>query len=107
MNIAHTRNKVRAAINGLLDDATFVEDPIFRVAVPTSVPGVPDEVLVPRNTWADKDEFDQTARRLAAMFHANFAYYAPGVSGEIRTAGPVDVGEVDLGNFKFSKPGEG
>ncbi len=107
MNINHTRNMVRAALNGQLDDVTFVEDPIFRVAVPTSVPGVPDEVLVPRNTWADTDAFDQTARRLAAMFHANFAYYAQGVSDEIRTAGPIDVGDVDLGNFKFSKPGEG
>jgi len=107
MNITHTRNMVRAAINGLLDDAEFVEDPIFRVAVPTQVPGVPDEVLVPRNTWADKDEFDQTARRLAKMFHANFEYYAPGVSDAIKGAGPVDVGDVDLGNFKLSKPGEG
>jgi phosphoenolpyruvate carboxykinase (ATP) len=107
MNIAHTRNMVRAAINGELADAEYVEDPIFRVAVPTAVPGVPDEVLVPRDTWADKDAFDATARRLAAMFHANFAYYADGVSEAVRNAGPADVGDVDLGSFRVSKPGEG
>ena len=71
-------------------------------------PGLVDLLrLVPRNTWADKDEFEQTARRLAKMFHANFEYYAAGVSPEIAGAGPIDVGDVDLGNFKLSKPGEG
>ena len=48
MNIAHTRNMVRAAIDGDLDGVATIEDPVFRVAVPVAVPGVPDEVLVPR-----------------------------------------------------------
>ena len=66
MNIAHTRNMVRAAINGELDGVETVVDPIFRVAVPVSVPGVPDEVLVPRNTWADTAAYDAAARKIAA-----------------------------------------
>jgi phosphoenolpyruvate carboxykinase (ATP) len=107
MNIAHTRNMVRAALNGELDAVPTVEDPIFRVAVPTSVPGVPDEVLIPRTTWADEAVFEQTARRLARMFHENFASYADGVSEAIRNAGPIDPGEVDLGDFKLSRSGEG
>jgi phosphoenolpyruvate carboxykinase (ATP) len=93
MNIAHTRNMVRAALNGELDGVATVVDPIFRVAVPTAVPGVPAEVLVPRTTWADPDAYDQAARRLAAMFHANFARYAEGVSEAVRTAGPAAVEE--------------
>src|SRR4029453_4441742 len=76
MDITHTRNMVRAAINGELDDAEFVEDPIFRIRGPARRPGVPDEVLRPRGTWADADAYDQTARRLAAMFHLNFAGFA-------------------------------
>jgi phosphoenolpyruvate carboxykinase (ATP) len=90
MNIAHTRNMARAAINGELDGAEFVTDPIFNVAVPTRVPGVPDEVLFPRETWADKAAYDATARRIAGMFHANFAKYADGVSEAVRAAGPVN-----------------
>jgi len=89
MNIDHTRNMVRAALSGALDDVPTVLDPIFRVAVPTSVPGVPDEVLVPRATWPDQAAYDEAARRLAAMFHENFATYADGVSEEIRNAGPA------------------
>jgi phosphoenolpyruvate carboxykinase (ATP) len=91
MNINHTRNMVRAAINGDLDGVETVMDPIFGVAVPVAVPGVPDEVLVPRNTWADTAAFDEAARRIAQMFHDNFAKYADGVSEAIRNAGPIRV----------------
>ena len=91
MVISHTRNMVRAAINGDLDNVETVIDPIFRVEVPVSVPGVPEEVLIPRNTWTDKDAYDATARKIATMFHDNFAKYADGVSEGIRTAGPIVV----------------
>ena len=91
MDITHTRNMVRAAINGELDGVETVEDPVFRVAVPVHVPGVPDEVLVPRDTWADQAAFDATARRLAAMFHLNFRAYADGVPDAVREAGPIEV----------------
>ncbi len=89
MNIAHTRNMVRAALHGELDGVETVEDPVFRLQVPVRVPGVPDEVLVPRNTWQDQAAFDRTARRLAAMFHVNFAKYADGVPEAVRDAGPA------------------
>jgi len=89
MNIAHTRNMVRAAINDELEGVETVMDPIFRVAVPVRVPGVPDEVLFPRNTWSDTMAYDEAANRIADMFHDNFAKYADGVSEAIRNAGPV------------------
>jgi phosphoenolpyruvate carboxykinase (ATP) len=60
------------------------------------VPGVPSEILVPRTTWPDTGAYDEAARRLAAMFHDNFATYADGVSGAIRNAGPAPV-DPDLG----------
>ena len=82
-----------------------IEDPIFRVAVPTAVPGVPTEVLFPRTTWSDPAEYDRAATRIAAMFHANFAAYADGVSQEVRDAGPIDVGLVDA--VGRSGPAEG
>jgi phosphoenolpyruvate carboxykinase (ATP) len=94
MNINHTRNMVRAAINNELEGVQTVIDPVFRVAVPVAVPGVPDEVLVPRNTWPDKDAYDEAARKIASMFHENFAKYADGVSEAIRNAGPIAVDEV-------------
>jgi phosphoenolpyruvate carboxykinase (ATP) len=89
MNINHTRAMVRAALDGRLDGVPTVEDPIFRVAVPTSCPDVPAEFLQPRLTWQDRDAYDRQARQLARMFADNFARYADGVSRGVREAGPT------------------
>ncbi len=88
MNINHTRSMVRAALAGKLNDVSHVTDPIFGLAVPTTCPDVPAEFLQPRNTWADKDAYDERARTLARMFADNFAKYSDGVSTAVREAGP-------------------
>jgi len=88
MKIAYTRAMVNAALDGKLDGVKFVEDPNFGVQVPTSVPGVPDDVLQPRNTWADKAAYDAQAKKLAGMFKENFKQFAENVTEEIRAAGP-------------------
>jgi phosphoenolpyruvate carboxykinase (ATP) len=62
--------------------------PIFGLTVPRSVPGVPDEVLIPRQTWSDQAAYDAQARRLAAMFAENFKAFADQVPAEVRDAGP-------------------
>ncbi|HEX3266129.1 MAG TPA: phosphoenolpyruvate carboxykinase (ATP) [Candidatus Limnocylindrales bacterium] len=105
MDITHTRNMVRAALNGDLRDVPTVTDPVFGVAVPTAVPGVPTEVLTPRNTWADPAAYDKAAATIAGMFHENFAAYADGVSEGVRAAGPVKLGAAL--KAKVSAPGEG
>ncbi len=88
MAIDHTRAMVRAALDGRLTGVETRLDPVFRVEVPLAVPGVPDEVLDPRTTWADPAAYDRQASQLATMFQANFAAYAGGVADAIRDAGP-------------------
>jgi phosphoenolpyruvate carboxykinase (ATP) len=88
MRIDHTRTMVRAALNGKLANVEYETDPVFGVQVPTTVPGVPSEVLRPRDTWADPDAYDAKARQLAGMFVQNFDAYASGVPEEVRAAGP-------------------
>ena len=56
--------------------------------VPKHCPGVPDEVLQPRATWQDPEQYDRKARQLAAQFDRNFAKYADDVPAEVREAGP-------------------
>jgi len=87
MNIHHTRAMVRAALNGDLAAIECKPDPIFGVNVPTSCPGVPSEVLVPRNTWKDQATFDRKAKELAHLFTKNFATFA-GAGPDIVAAGP-------------------
>ncbi|MBF0171274.1 MAG: phosphoenolpyruvate carboxykinase [Nitrospinae bacterium] len=88
MKIQYSRAMLTAALKGELDNVTFVEDPIFKVLVPQSVPGVPTEALTPKNTWADKAAYDSTAKKLAAMFVKNFAQYESLASAEIKAANP-------------------
>ena len=88
MKLAYTRAAIDAIHGGALADAPCREDPVFGLQVPTTCPGVPGEMLVPRNTWTDQKAYDRMARRLAHQFHENFARYADGAAEEIRAAGP-------------------
>jgi phosphoenolpyruvate carboxykinase (ATP) len=88
MNITWTRQMVRAALGGVLDDVETRTDPIFGFEVPVRCPDVPSEVLWPRDTWADKDAYDARARQLADMFVDNFKQFEDRVSKSIRAAAP-------------------
>ncbi len=88
IDIGATREMVRAVIDGKLDGAETREDPFFGLSVPIQVPGVPTEVLDPRGTWADKDAYDEQARRLSGLFRENFGKFESEVSEEVRSAGP-------------------
>ncbi|RYZ20708.1 MAG: phosphoenolpyruvate carboxykinase (ATP), partial [Chitinophagaceae bacterium] len=88
MKLGFTRAMITAALEGKLDNVETVNDPIFGVAVPKEVPGVPSELLTPRNTWSDPAAYDEKAKYLAGLFVKNFEKYAAGVSEEIRNAAP-------------------
>jgi phosphoenolpyruvate carboxykinase (ATP) len=88
MNLPYTRAMVNAALTGELDTVKTTLDPVFGLHIPVSVPNVPAEILNPRDTWADKSEYDREAKDLAAKFIENFKKYAEGTSEAIRNAGP-------------------
>jgi len=75
MKLAYTRAMIDAALGGAFDSVRFEEDPIFGLNVPTECPGVPSELLMPRNTWADKDAYDKKARELEQMFEQNYSKF--------------------------------
>jgi phosphoenolpyruvate carboxykinase (ATP) len=87
MKLKYTRAMVTAALEGALEKGEFVEDPIFKVAVPTSCPNVPDEFLNQRAMWKDSAEYEATARDLAARFEKNFKKYS-NMPENIVNAGP-------------------
>jgi phosphoenolpyruvate carboxykinase (ATP) len=72
ISIKHTRALLNAALNGDLDDVAKVEHPVFGLAMPTECPGVPAEMLNPRNTWEDPEAYDAAAVSLRDMFRANY-----------------------------------
>jgi phosphoenolpyruvate carboxykinase (ATP) len=88
MPIKVTRALLGAALDGSLRDVQFRTDRYFGFAVPTSVPGVEPHILNPIKTWADKAEFDKTARALVGMFRKNFARFENDVDAEVKAAAP-------------------
>lgn len=88
MKLGYTRAIINAIHDGSLHKAPTVIDPAFGLEVPTVCAGVPDEVLVPRNTWANPSAYDETAATLAGLFHKNFEAYADVASAAIKNAGP-------------------
>ena len=88
IHLAWTRAMITAALAGDLDWVTYQTHPVFRMEMPLECPGVPPEILDPRNTWADRAAYDAQAAMLAGQFIRNFEKYADGVTEEIRMAGP-------------------
>jgi phosphoenolpyruvate carboxykinase (ATP) len=88
MKIAHTRAMIRAALSGALDHVQYQRHPVFNIDVPMSCPGVPDGVLDPRGTWADKAAYDQQAAKLARMFVENFKTNFADAEPSVAAAGP-------------------
>ena len=72
MSISHTRALLDAALDGDLDTVETVRLPILGLRIPVSCPGVPDEVLNPRNTWSNPDAYDEAAVRLRDLFRQNY-----------------------------------
>lgn len=87
MKLSYTRAMVTAALNGELEKAEFVTDPYFGVAVPTSCPNVPEELMIPANTWKDKAAYEAKAKELARSFVENFKKYNK-MPADVVDAGP-------------------
>lgn len=88
MSIKATRACVNAILDGSIKDVDFEQTQFFKLSIPKQLAGVETQLLNPRNAWPDKDNFDQTAKKLAGMFVENFKKYM-----------------VDNDDFDFTKAG--
>jgi phosphoenolpyruvate carboxykinase (ATP) len=88
MPIKATRALLNAALDGSLNHAEFRTDENFGFEVPVAVPGVDPAILNPRDTWADKSDYDATAAKLVKLFIDNFAKFEAHVDAGVREAAP-------------------
>lgn len=88
IKLDYTRALIRAVLKNEMENAAFVNHPVFGMAMPDHCPGVPSALLNPRNTWSDPSAYDEKAKYLAALFVRNFEKYTGCVSAEILTAAP-------------------
>ncbi|MEO1730801.1 MAG: phosphoenolpyruvate carboxykinase [Pseudomonadota bacterium] len=94
MPIKATRALLNAALDSDLDAVEFRKDDNFGFDVPVSVPvliekGIDQTILNPRETWADKEEYDATASKLVQLFIDNFAEFEAHVDEGVRKAAPA------------------
>ncbi len=88
MSLKYTRALITAALNGDLEEAEYHDHEVFGVAMPKTCPGVPAEILDPKNTWSDKDAYDTQANFLANAFVKNFEKYSSNANEEILAGAP-------------------
>jgi phosphoenolpyruvate carboxykinase (ATP) len=88
IKLKFTRAMITAALTGKLNDVEYHNHPIFGLAMPKSCPNVPDEILNPKSTWADKAKYDATANKLAQAFNDNFEQFKSNANQEILDAAP-------------------
>jgi phosphoenolpyruvate carboxykinase (ATP) len=87
--LKYTRAILDAIHSGELAQAEYENYPIFNLAIPTSCPGVPSQILNPRGVWkAGEDNYLEEATRLGKKFQENFLKYQDGVTKEVIAAGP-------------------
>ena len=88
IKLSFTRAMLDAIYSGSLEKAPTSIDPVFGLEVIVNCPNVPSELLVPRESWTDKNAFDQTASKLGSLFKENFKQYENEVTDSVRLAGP-------------------
>lgn len=87
IKLKYTRAMVTAALNGSIENAPVVKDPVFGFEIPTEIKDVPSELLIPENSWKDKKKFKKQQLMLAKSFAENFKQYKY-AKKEIKAAGP-------------------
>ncbi|MEL7021738.1 MAG: phosphoenolpyruvate carboxykinase (ATP), partial [Bacteroidota bacterium] len=88
INLKYTRAMITAVLNGELAYVPYNEHPIFGLHMPATCPNVPQELLDPKTTWADKAAYDEKANVLANAFNRNFEKFADKANEEILAAAP-------------------
>ncbi len=87
--LVHTRAIIDAIHDGTLRDAASKPDPVFHMEMITAVPGVPDALLTPRETWAQASAYDAAAAQLAQRFVQHLEPYLDGFADAVRAAVPA------------------
>lgn len=88
IKLSYTRAILDAIHAGDLDQVEYITEKRFGLHIPTQCPGIPDAVLSPKNTWADKEAYDKMLKKLVELFQSNFTKFEKKVHPEICDAGP-------------------
>ena len=86
-DIPTTRRIINAIQNGELNDVETHHIDGLNLDVPVKIEGVESQVLIPKQTWSDHEQYDKYLQDLIEQFKENFKKFS--VSKEIVEAGPA------------------
>ncbi len=89
MKLKYTRAMIESALEGKLEEVEFTKHPIFGLNMPLECENVPSGILNPKETWSDKNSYDEKAMELANSFKKNFKKYEDNSNKEILSGGPI------------------
>lgn len=70
-----TRAIIDSIIDGSIDEAETIHIPIMNLNAPKALKNVSEGILDPRNTYANVNEWEEKAKKLAGMYIENFKQY--------------------------------
>ena len=88
ISLKHTRAMITAILNGDLSNIEYKKHTVFGLNMPKTCPNVPANILDPRNTWENKDAYDEKANELANAFTENFMQFTSNANPEILEGAP-------------------
>jgi phosphoenolpyruvate carboxykinase (ATP) len=89
ISIKDTRAIIDAILDGSIEKSPSKMIPIFNLEIPTTLPNVNPAILDPRDTYANKAEWEEKAKILAEKFVRNFEKYTDNEEGkQLVAAGP-------------------
>jgi phosphoenolpyruvate carboxykinase (ATP) len=89
IDLPSTRKIINAILNGSLKEAQYNSLPVFNLSIPLSVPGVPSDLLDPREKWSSSQEWNRAAEALAEKFIRNFSKFTANTkTAKLVSSGP-------------------
>lgn len=89
ISIKDTRAIIDAILDGSIEDAETENIPVFNLAVPKHLDKVNDDILDPRKTYENPEQWTEKATKLADLFIKNFEKYTDNDEGKsLVKAGP-------------------
>jgi phosphoenolpyruvate carboxykinase (ATP) len=82
ISIKDTRAIIDAIVEGTIESSPCYTDANFGFEVPETLYNVDSEILSPRETWLDKQEYDLTLEALIKKFQENFVKFSNIDSGK-------------------------
>ena len=88
ISIKDTRYIITSILNGSINNVSYIKEDFFGFNIPTKLGKINKKILNPINSWKNKNNYLDEAKRLAKLFKDNFKDYGKEVEYLIKS-GPI------------------